>query len=140
MMGMMRYSQLRLHEMECAMYAKMKGIHARKRFQIKPVCRVVSVYATLAATRKMQVRQAMLSRKNTAMLCRFRKIKFLSLLYMSLFTQKYDQVNIAGGMAEFRQDGCGFASVLCAVVDHMHHHLPEDIFVCVPFGSFVLKS
>lgn len=122
------------------MYAKMKGIHARKRFQIKPVCRVVSVYATLAATRKMQVRQAMLSSKNTAMLCRFRKTKFLSLLYMRLFTQKYDQVNIAGGMAEFCQDGCSFASMLCAVVDHMYHHLPEDVFVYIPFRSFVLKS
>jgi hypothetical protein len=43
MRGMARYNQIRFHETAWATYAKINGIHARKRFQIRPVCRIESV-------------------------------------------------------------------------------------------------
>src|SRR5689334_1846202 len=84
MTGMTRYNQIRRHEIEWAIYARMKGIHARKRFQIKPVCLVESLYATRAATNEIHTAQAVLSNTKTAMLWRLRMEKLRSLLNIRL--------------------------------------------------------
>ena len=75
MIGMMRNNQVRRQEMACTLYERMNGIQARKRFQIKPICRPESVYATRAATSAIHTAQAMLSNTKTAILCRFRMTK-----------------------------------------------------------------
>jgi hypothetical protein len=68
MAGMMKYSATRLHETAWAKYASIKGIHARKRFQMSPRCRSDSLYATRAATSPMQTAQAMFRRIKTEIL------------------------------------------------------------------------
>ena len=79
-----------------------------------------------------------LSNTKTAMLCLLCKDEvFYFVDTLRLFAHKIDQVNIARGVTQIRQHGGGFASVLCAVVDHMRHGLPEIFFETVRPASFL---
>jgi len=41
------------------------------------------------------------------------------------FTQKVNQIDMAGRVTVIGQEGSGFTAMLCAVVDNMNHRLPE---------------
>ena len=51
--------------------------------------------------------------------------KFVGARYSRpLFVEKINHIHVTRRAAEIRQQSRGFSTMLCAVIDDMHHHLP----------------